>query len=121
MITIGFMLIFISITGTILLWRNKLFTNTLFLKIIVFSVLGPQLANQLGWFSAEVGRQPWIVYGLLRTSEGLSKVIKLEAVWTSLILFTVVYSLLFILFIYLLDRKIKVGPGEHLPNEGHIA
>ena len=53
-----------------------------------FSVLGPQIANQAGWFAAEVGRQPWIVYGLLRTSEGLSAVVKANTVLTSLILFT---------------------------------
>jgi cytochrome d ubiquinol oxidase subunit I len=44
------------------------------LWILVFSVLGPQIANQMGWFAAEVGRQPWIVYGVLRTPEGLSKI-----------------------------------------------
>ena len=120
MVAIGFLLIFISIGGAFLLCRNKLFTNTFFLKIFVISVLGPQLANQLGWFSAEVGRQPWIVYGLLRTSEGLSKIIKTQAVWTSLIMFTAIYLLLFVLFVYLLDRKIKHGPGDEPIHEGHL-
>jgi cytochrome d ubiquinol oxidase subunit I len=78
--------------------------------MLVFSVLGPQLANQLGWFSAEVGRQPWIVYGLLRTSEGLSKVVTANMVVTSLILFTLVYALLFAVFVYLLNDKIQHGP-----------
>ncbi len=121
MITIGVLLIIISVTGVILLFRGQLFTNSFFLKVLVFSVLGPQFANQLGWFSAEVGRQPWIVYGLLRTSEGLSKVIKLEAVWTSLIMFTIIYFVLLFLFLYLLDRKIKAGPTAPPEPKGHLA
>jgi len=121
MIMVGILLILISVTGTILLFRRHLFQNKLFLKVLVFSVLGPQFANQLGWFSAEVGRQPWIVYGLLRTSEGLSKVIKHGAVWTSLILFTLIYFVLLFLFLYLLDKKIKAGPAAAPEATGHLA
>ena len=76
----------------------------------MLSVLGPQLANQAGWFAAEVGRQPWLVYGLLRTSEGLSAVVTAEMVLASLILFTVIYLLLFAVFVYLLNDKIQHGP-----------
>jgi cytochrome d ubiquinol oxidase subunit I len=81
--------------------------------------LGPQIANQLGWITAEVGRQPWIVYGLLRTSEGLSKVVTANQVLFSLILFTVIYLLLFVLFLYLLNEKIQHGPeiAETIPSE----
>jgi cytochrome d ubiquinol oxidase subunit I len=112
MVTIGFFLIAISIVGVFLLWRGKLFESPWFLKILVVAVLGPQIANQLGWFSAEIGRQPWIVYGLMRTSDGLSKAVSAEQTLFSLILFTLIYTLLFILFIYLLDQKIKHGPEE---------
>lgn len=110
MVMIGLLLIFLSVTGTVLLWRGRLFDTTWFLKILVPSVLLPQIANQLGWMTAEVGRQPWIVYGLLRTSEGLSKAVQASAVFTSLIMFTFIYVLLFVLFIFLLDQKIKHGP-----------
>jgi cytochrome d ubiquinol oxidase subunit I len=75
-------------------------------------VLGPQLANQFGWWSAEVGRQPWIVYGLLRTPAGLSQVLRAETVLTSLLLFTFIYALLFVLFVYLLNDKIHHGPDD---------
>ena len=75
-------------------------------------MLGPQIANQLGWISAEVGRQPWIVYGLLKTSDALSKVVTSNQVVFSLIMFTIIYFLLFMLFIYLLNEKIQHGP-EH--------
>ena len=82
------------------------------LWILVFSVLGPELANQLGWFAAEVGRQPWIVYGVMRTPAGLSAVVKANVVLSSLILFTLIYTLLFAVFIYLLNDKIQHGPDD---------
>src|SRR3972149_2185375 len=107
MVAIGFFLIAISILGVFLWWRGKLFNHRWLLWIFVFSVLAPQIANQIGWIVAEVGRQPWIVYGLLRTSEGLSKVVTAEQIWFSLILFAVIYLFLFILFIYLLNENIK--------------
>lgn len=119
MIAIGLFLIILSVGGCFLWWRNRLFENKFILKIFVFSVLGPQIANQLGWIAAEVGRQPWIVYGLLRTSEGLSKVVTANLVLTSLIMFTVVYVLLFVLFIFLLDQKIKAGPDEKSAELAH--
>jgi cytochrome d ubiquinol oxidase subunit I len=75
-------------------------------------VLGPQIANQLGWFAAEVGRQPWIVYHLMRTPAGLSAVVKANVVLTSLVLFTFIYFLLFAVFIYLLNDKIQHGPDD---------
>ena len=93
-------------------WRGKLFNHKWLLWIFVFSVLGPQIANQVGWITAEVGRQPWIVYGLLKTSDALSKAVTSEQIMFSLILFTVIYLFLFILFIYLLNEKIQHGPDE---------
>ena len=112
MVAIGFLLIAISVAGIFLLWRGQLFERSWFLKILIFAVLGPQIANQLGWFSAEIGRQPWIVYGLMRTSDGISKAVSADQTLFSLILFTLIYLLLFILFIFLLDQKIKHGPED---------
>ncbi|MEO8232956.1 MAG: cytochrome ubiquinol oxidase subunit I, partial [Ignavibacteriota bacterium] len=122
MVAIGFTLIAISLLGIFFWWRGTLFKQRWLLWIFVFSVLLPQIANQIGWITAEVGRQPWIVYGLLRTSEGLSKAVAAGQVWFSLILFTLIYIGLFILFIYLLNEKIKHGPEDvdSIPSEiGH--
>ncbi|MBN2068194.1 MAG: cytochrome ubiquinol oxidase subunit I [Opitutales bacterium] len=113
MIAIGGVLIAISLVGCIGWWRGWVFTYRPFLWVLVFAVLLPQLGNQFGWFTAEVGRQPWVVWGLMRTSEGLSEVVTAQHVVTSLILFTIIYALLFALFIFLLNHKIKVGPGKH--------
>jgi len=112
MVGIGFLLILLSILGLYLTLKNKIADNKTFLFVSVFSVILPHLANQLGWMSAEIGRQPWIVYNLLRTKDALSKSVDSNEVMFSLILFTLIYVLLFILFIYLLDKKIKSGPDN---------
>ena len=82
------------------------------MKTFVLAVLLPQIANQVGWYSAEIGRQPWIVYNLLRTSDALSKAVVANQVLFSLILFTLIYALLLVLFLFLLNEKIKHGPED---------
>ncbi len=121
MVLIGLGLILLSWLGLILWLRKSLFNHRWLLWIFVFSVLGPQLANQLGWITAEVGRQPYIVYNLMRTSDGLSKSVAPGAILTSIVLFSIVYILLFVLFIYLLNEKIQHGPTEEKLAEGHRA
>ena len=118
MVAVGFFLIFLSVTGMILLFCGKLYESRWFLRFCVLAVLGPQLANQLGWTAAEVGRQPWIVYHLLKTSDALSKAVKADQVMASIIMFMAVYALLFILFVYLLDQKIKHGPEDTIHDVG---
>jgi len=122
MVAIGTALVGISWLGILLWWRGWLFDpsrglSRAYLWLLVFAVLLPQVANQSGWFSAEIGRQPWIVYGLLRTSEGLSKAVTAGQVLFSLTLFGLIYLLLFALFIFLLDRKIRQGPSLEGPPE----
>jgi len=113
MVGIGVSLILLSLIGCFLWWRGSLFDKRWLLWIFVFSVLLPQIANQAGWFSAEMGRQPWVVYGLLRTSDAFSKSVTANQIIFSLVLFTVVYALLFVLFLYLLNKKIQHGPVDH--------
>jgi cytochrome d ubiquinol oxidase subunit I len=112
MVAAGMATLLITILGCFYWWRGTLLQTRWLLWVLVFSVLGPQIANQLGWFAAEVGRQPWLVYGLMRTPEGLSAVVKANVVLTSLIMFTFIYFLLFAVFIYLLNDKIQHGPHE---------
>jgi len=112
MVAIGTALIGLMLLSLFLWWRGKLWDTRWFLWVLVFAVILPELANQLGWFTAEVGRQPWIVYGLLRTSDAVSVSVSTAEVWTSLILFGIVYLLLGALFIYLLNEKIQHGPDE---------
>jgi cytochrome d ubiquinol oxidase subunit I len=110
MVGVGMALIGLALLGALLWWRGTLFEARWLLWIFVFAVLLPQAANQLGWFTAEVGRQPWIVYGLMRTAAGVSPSVTAGEVLTSLVLFTLIYLALFVLFIYLLDQKIRHGP-----------
>jgi cytochrome d ubiquinol oxidase subunit I len=112
MVAFGMYFIGISLFGIFLWWRGKLFDYNWLLRIFVLSVILPQLANQFGWFSAEMGRQPWVVYGLLRTSDAFSAVVTANQVLFSLIMFTLIYALLFVLFLYLLNKKIKAGPFD---------
>jgi cytochrome d ubiquinol oxidase subunit I len=112
MIALGLFFIALTLFASFLWWRGKLFSFRWLMWIFVFSVILPQLANEFGWFAAEMGRQPWVVYGLLRTSDALSANVNAKQVLFSLIMFTLIYILLFLLFIYLLDRKIKAGPYD---------
>jgi cytochrome d ubiquinol oxidase subunit I len=113
MIAVGTAMIALSLFGCWRWYRKKLFTRRWLLWIFAFSVLLPQIANQAGWFTAEMGRQPWVVYGLLRTSDALSKVVTANQIVFSLILFTIVYIVLFALFLFLLNRKIQHGPVDY--------
>jgi cytochrome d ubiquinol oxidase subunit I len=113
MVAIGFGMIVISGLGFLYFRQGSLFQRRWMLWLLVLSVLGPQIANQAGWFAAEVGRQPWIVQGLLRTSEGLSAVVKANSVWAAMVLFSAVYVLLFAVFVYLMNDKIQHGPDDN--------
>ena len=90
--------------------RGKLFDRKWLLWIFVFSVIGPFAANELGWITAEVGRQPWTVYNQLRTADAVSRSLDASQVVGSIIMFGVIYALLFALWIYLLNDKIQKGP-----------
>lgn len=110
MVGLGSFFIALTLAGLWFAWRGTLFEKRWLLWIFVFAVLGPFAANQLGWIAAEVGRQPWIVYGLLRTSDGLSPVVEAEQVLGSLFMFGLVYLLLFSVWVMVLDSKIRKGP-----------
>ncbi len=112
MVAIGMALIALSLIAAFHWARGILFHTRWLMWTLVFAVALPQAANQLGWASAEIGRQPWIVYGLLRTRDGLSPVVGAGEILASLILFSLVYLMLLALFIYLLDHKIKQGPVD---------
>jgi len=117
MVAIGMALIGLTLYASWLWWKGKLFNKDWLMLVFAWSVLLPQLANQFGWFAAEMGRQPWVVYGLLRTSDALSKNVEANQVVFSLALFTLVYVTLFMLFLYLLNKKIKHGPVDYSKKE----
>ncbi len=108
---------FIGFTGLgmLLLWRRKLFDLESpwirrFMKFTIFMAPWPLIINELGWIAAEVGRQPWTVYGELRTEDSVSVTVPAEHVLASIIMFVVIYTLLFGLWFFLLRRKLEHGP-----------
>jgi cytochrome bd ubiquinol oxidase subunit I len=118
MVFVGMLNIGLSGLGLVLWWRGTLFARRWLMGVFVIAVAGPYLANQGGWVAAEVGRQPWIVYGLLKTSEGLSAAVSAQQVGGSIAMFCVLYALLFFVYIYVLNDKIHQGPAPVAPPKG---
>jgi cytochrome d ubiquinol oxidase subunit I len=106
----GMMLI--ALLGLFFWWRKRLEQVGWYLWAAILSISLPYLANTAGWFTAEMGRQPWIVYDVMRVHQGLSKVVSRDQILGSLTMFVCVYGLLGSLFVFLLNRKIQYGPGE---------
>ena len=94
-----------------LLWRRKLYTSPWMLWIILLCVPFPYIANTAGWLTAEVGRQPWLVYGLLRTNQGYSTNVTAGNSMFTLLGYMGLYLVLGILFLFLIQREIGHGPA----------
>jgi cytochrome d ubiquinol oxidase subunit I len=112
MVALGTYFIALMLTALLQMRRNKLWKNKWLLRVILWSIPLPLAACQLGWITAEVGRQPWIVYHLLRTSEAYSATVTASEIGFSIILFGIIYLLLGILYIYILVREVKHGPQQ---------
>jgi cytochrome d ubiquinol oxidase subunit I len=112
---LGTTFIAIMILSAVLLWRKKLFDARWALWILMLSFPFPYIANTAGWITAEVGRQPWLVYGLLRTSDGYSKMVSAGNGMFTLLGFMGMYTVLSFLFLFLIYREIDRGPGETPP------
>lgn len=121
MVGLGTAFIVLSVGTLPLLRRGRAFRMRWLLRVYVVMVFGAFVANQAGWVTAEVGRQPWIVYpsvqnGVemagLRTSDGLSESVKAEQVAWSIAMFALIYASLFAVWIYVLHNKITHGPDE---------
>jgi cytochrome d ubiquinol oxidase subunit I len=98
--------------GLMFLWRRRLYESRLVLWLLVITVFIGEATITAGWWTAEIGRQPWIVYNVLLTADGVSPVVSAADVVFSLGLFVALYVLLFVLFLFLLNRKIQAGPEE---------
>jgi cytochrome bd ubiquinol oxidase subunit I len=104
----------VLLVGTLGLWfynrSGKLEQNKGLLKVLMWFWLVPEVAIQLGWFSAEVGRQPWIVYGLLRTEDAVSAVVPAYQIALTIALFMLIYLVLFVGWVRVVTGIIKKGP-----------
>lgn len=115
MLVAGVAMLGLSLLAQFVRWRGQLFETRWLLWTFVAAVLLPYLGNQAGWVAAETGRQPWIVYGLLRTSDAVSRAITAGMVLGSIVLFALIYLLLFAVWIFVLNDKIQHGPEPAAP------
>jgi cytochrome d ubiquinol oxidase subunit I len=114
-IMVGLGTIFIALTAAAawLLWKRRLYEARGMLWVLLLSLPFPFIANTAGWTTAELGRQPWVIYGLMRTSDGFSRAVSAGNAWFTLIGFMGMYTVLSILFLFLVHREIDHGPqGE---------
>ena len=105
-------MVFIAIAAVAvyLLWRGKLFASRWMLWILLLTLPFPYIANTAGWLTAELGRQPWLVYSLMRTADGFSKTVSAGNGIFTLLGFMGMYTVLGILFLLLVGREIERGP-----------
>jgi cytochrome d ubiquinol oxidase subunit I len=114
MVGLGTIFIAIMVVAAFLLWRGKLFNARWMLWIVLLSLPFPYIANTAGWITAELGRQPWLVYGLMRTADGYSKTVSAGNGMFTLLGFMGMYTVLGILFLFLVWREIDHGPLTEL-------
>jgi cytochrome d ubiquinol oxidase subunit I len=111
MVGLGTIFILLLSVSGFLLWRGKLYSNRPMLWVLTLLMPFPFIANTAGWMTVELGRQPWLIYGLMRTSEGASPYVSAGNTMFTLIGFMGMYTVLAILFLFLVYRELEHGPG----------
>ena len=117
MVGLGTIFIGVMALGALLLGRRALFTARWMLWILMLAIPFPFIANTAGWITAEVGRQPWLIYGILRTAHGASVNVSAGNALFTLIGFMGLYTVLAVLFLFLVRREIEHGPA--FERQGH--
>ncbi len=110
MILLGTLMVVVAIWGLFLLYRKRLLERPRYLKIMIWSIGLPSLANIMGWIMTEVGRQPWIVFGLQKTAQAVSPTVSMADVAITLIGFALLYATLGVIEVRLLLKFIRIGP-----------
>jgi cytochrome d ubiquinol oxidase subunit I len=112
MVLLGTLMAVLLVAGAYLAWRRRLEASPRWLQAATWAFVLPFLAIQLGWATAEVGRQPWIVQGLMRTSDATSPIVSAPEILFSILLFSAIYVLLAGLWLFLVRRAIVEGPVQ---------
>ena len=120
-VMVGFGTMLVSIMGLALLWlwRGRLFAASWLLWLLMLAAPFPYIATTAGWMTAELGRQPWLVYGLLRTADGVSPLVHSGNALFTLLGFLGLYFLVGLLFLFLIAETIKKGPASSSPESSH--
>ena len=109
MVAIGLLSIGVGLFGAYLLFTEKLYDTRWFLFLLPLMIPLPHIAHETGWISAEVGRQPWIIYGLMRTSNAASVVVPANHILFSLVMFSIIYFLLGTIFLTVAFKIVNAG------------
>jgi cytochrome bd ubiquinol oxidase subunit I len=117
MVGLGTIFIAVMVVAAFLLWRGTVYESQWMLWLLMICVPLPYIANTAGWMTAELGRQPWLIYGLMRTAHGVSPRVGAGNAWFTLIGFMGMYAVLAILFLFLVWREIEIGPEPHSSHE----
>jgi cytochrome d ubiquinol oxidase subunit I len=117
MVGLGTWFVALMTVAAVLLWRGKLFQARWALWPLLLSFPLPYIANTAGWMTAEIGRQPWLVYGLMRTAVGSSRYVSAANTLFTLLGFMGLYAILSVLFVVLVYREIDHGPGREVRHE----
>ena len=117
MVGLGSYFIGVMLLGVFLLYRKKLWDQRLFLKLLLYSIPLPIIAIELGWIVAEVGRQPWVVYRVMKTVDAVSITVSAGEILFSIILFGLIYLFLGALYLFLFVREVKHGPEPEVTTE----
>ena len=112
MIALGFLFILVFLVAIYLYWRKRLQNARWFLWVLIACIPLSIIAINMGWTAAEVGRQPWVVQGLMRTSDAVSPLVSAGEIWTTIGLFVLVYLVLFIAWLRIFLGIIKKGPED---------
>lgn len=115
MFYIGLFLIGFTAFGILLIPKQRVFTSRFFLTVAMLAIPLPFLANELGWMTAEIGRQPWIVYRILPTQTAVSPNVQAGAVALSLGIFCTIYALFSVVWVLVIRRELRRGPGDIEP------
>jgi cytochrome d ubiquinol oxidase subunit I len=108
------MFIALTLVATYFLWKKKLYTMRSLLWMLMLAFPFPYIANTAGWMTAELGRQPWLVYALMRTPDGTSTMVSAGNTLFTLLGFAGMYFVVGILFLFLVAKTINQGPVEVL-------
>jgi len=117
MVGLGTIFIAVQVLATLLYWKKKLYESRWMLWILMLCAPLPFIANTAGWMTAEIGRQPWLIYGLMRTTHGASPRVGSGNAWFTLIGFMGMYTVLAILWCFLIGREVHLGPEPAVPRQ----